>query len=94
MNNDWYSENAVKLEPFIGAKRQALHAHKDQPSKTTLSTLRSARNQARAIVQECVNDYGNKLSSSIQQASDTGNVKVMLNGIKKLLVPPSQKPPH
>ena len=94
MNNDWYNENAMKLEPFMEAKHQALQAYKDQPSRTTLATLRAARNQARSMVRECVNAYWNRLDSSIQQASDTGHVKAMFNGIKRAVGPSIAQMPH
>ncbi|XP_063586343.1 uncharacterized protein LOC134763723 [Penaeus indicus] len=62
-------------------------AHKELPSQSTLDHLRSVSNCVRSTVKDCVNQYWSELSTSIQQAADTSNIKAMYDGIKKAVGP-------
>ena len=77
------TQKTEKLDPFVQAKRKALQAYKDRPTQANLSVLQSARKQVKSEVKACVNDYWSNLCSAVQQASDTGNIKAMYDGIKK-----------
>ena len=85
------TQKTEKLDPFIQAKRKALQPYKDRPTQANLSVLQSARNQAKSKVRECVNDYWSNLCSAVQQASDTGNINAMYDGIKKAVGPTISK---
>ena len=89
--NDWHHANSARLDPFIEAKCNVLQAYKDMPSPATLNTLRSARNDVQKEVRACINEYWTDLCRTIQQATDTGNVKGMYEGIKKATGPSFRK---
>ena len=85
--NDWYDSNSARLDPLIASKRKALQVYKDKPSAASLQALRSARSNVQREVRLCINEYWSGLSSNIQQAADTGNIKSMFEGIKKATGP-------
>ena len=87
LQNDWYDSNSATLDPPIASKRKALQAYKDKPSPASLQALRSARSNLQHEVRLCLNEYWSGLSSNIQQAADTGNIKSMFEGIKKATGP-------
>ena len=84
---DWYDSNSARLDPLIASKRKALQVYKDKPSAASLQALRSARSNVQREVRLCINEYWSGLSSNIQQAADTGNIKSMFEGIKKATGP-------
>ena len=67
--------------------------YKDKPSAASLQALRSARSNVQCEVRLCINEYWSGLSSNIQQAADTGNIKSMFEGIKKATGPRINKTP-
>jgi len=85
--NDWYDSNSARLDPLIASKRKALQVYKDKPSAASLQALRSTRSNVQREVRLCINEYWSGLSSNIQQAADTGNIKSMFEGIKKATGP-------
>ena len=87
IKNDWYSSNAVRLDPLIESKRAALQNHKDHPSAQSLKALQTARSNVQKMVRTCINEYWKDLCTNIQQASDMGNIKGMYDGIKKATGP-------
>ncbi|PIK57595.1 hypothetical protein BSL78_05503 [Apostichopus japonicus] len=58
---------------------------------SNLSSLRKARCESQAFARKCANDYWLQLCSSIEQASATGNIRVMYEGIKKATGPAAKK---
>lgn len=88
---DWFEANSELLLPLVENKRKALQAYKDNPSTETLNSLRSARSVVQKTVRSCANDHWTDLCQSIQQASDTGNIKAMYDGIKKAVGPSTKK---
>ncbi|XP_050707960.1 uncharacterized protein LOC126993145 [Eriocheir sinensis] len=77
--------------PVIEEKRNALAAYKANPSERNLQVLRSARSKVQQCARRCANDYWLQLSSQIQTAADTGNMKEMYDGIKQALGPTKKK---
>ena len=68
------------MEPVIEAKHTAFLKHKENPSTRNLEALREAQQMA----QRCTNNYWLELSSNIQAASDTGDIRGMYEGIKQM----------
>ena len=68
-----------------------MSAFENNPSKQNLLTLREARSKVQQISGRCANDYWLQLSSDIQIAADTGNIKGMYDGIKQALGPTQKK---
>jgi len=89
--NDWYPHYAEQLDPLVHAKRSALQKHKDSPTAQSQQALQAARADVQKSVRACVNEYWLNLCSSIQSASDTGNIKAMYDGIKKATGPSIKK---
>ena len=74
-NADWFEANITELEPVINGKRD--------PTPKNLQALRIGRSKAQQTARRCANNYWLQLSESIQQASDTGNIRGMYEGIKQ-----------
>ena len=82
-NADWFEANITKMEPVLNTKRTALINYKRDPSQKNLQALRAACRKAQQTGCRCANHYWLQLSGSIQQASDTGNIRSMYQGIKQ-----------
>lgn len=85
--NDWFDANQTTLAPILEEKRIALTNYKLTPNTQTLQALRSSRGKLQQASRRCANDYWIQLCSSIQSAADTGNIRLMFDGIKKALGP-------
>ena len=79
------------MEPVIEAKRTAFLNFKENPSPRNLEDLRKARSKAQQTARRCANNYWLKLSSTIQVASDTGDIRGMYEGIKQATGPTIRK---
>ena len=79
------------MEPVINAKRSAMIEYKREPSQRNLLALKAARSKAQQTARRCANDYWLQLSENIQQASDTGNIRCMYEGIKQATGKPVKK---
>ncbi|XP_050707118.1 uncharacterized protein LOC126992423 [Eriocheir sinensis] len=88
---DWFEVHSEEIMPVIEEKRNALAAYKANPSERNLQVLRSARSKVQQCARRCANDYWLQLSSQIQTAADTGNMKEMYDGIKQALGPTKKK---
>ena len=66
-------------------------AYKANPSEQNLQILRAARSKVQQRASQCASDYWLQLCSQIQNAADTGNIKVMYDGIKQALGPTQKK---
>ena len=82
-NTDWFEANITELEPVINGKRTALIKYKGGPTPKNIQALRAARSKAQRTARRCANNYWLQRSESIQQASDTGNIRGMYEGIKQ-----------
>ena len=80
---DWFEASISVMEPVIDSKRSALINYKRDPSQKNLRALRAARSKAQQTARRCANDYWLQLSDNIQQASDSGNIRGMYEGIKQ-----------
>lgn len=89
--NDWYPQFAEQLDPLVTNKRAALQKFKASPSVQTQQALQASRANVQKAVRECINKYWLNLCSSIQSASDTGNIKAMYDGIKQATGPHIKK---
>ena len=90
-NTDWFEASITEMEPVIDGKRSALISYKRDPSQRNLQALRAARSKAQQTAQRCANDYWLQLSDNIQQASDSGNIRGMYEGIKQATGKPTKK---
>lgn len=90
-STDWFEAHCNKLMPLIQEKREALTAYKSDPHDRNLQKLREARRKTQQAARQCANDYWLQLSSNIQIAADTGNVRGMYDGIKQALGPTQKK---
>ena len=90
-NTDWFEASITEMEPVIDAKRSALISYKRDPSQRNLQALRAARSKAQQTARRCANDYWLQLSDNIQQASDSGNIRGMYEGIKQATGKPTKK---
>ncbi|XP_050703781.1 uncharacterized protein LOC126989216 [Eriocheir sinensis] len=88
---DWFEVHSEEIMPVIEEKRNPLAAYKANPSERNLQVLRSARSKVQQCARRCANDYWLQLSSQIQTAADTGNMKEMYDGIKQALGPTKKK---
>ncbi|XP_068671124.1 uncharacterized protein [Montipora foliosa] len=79
------------MEPVINAKRSAMIEYKHEPSQRNPLALKAARSKAQQTARRCANDYWLQLSENIQQASDTGNIRCMYEGIKQATGKPVNK---
>nr|XP_032827065.1 uncharacterized protein LOC116952123 [Petromyzon marinus] len=86
-NTAWFEEHLAILEPILQAKRMALLKYKQDPSTESLRALKTARSAAQTTARRCANNYWVNLSSRIQLASDTGNIRAMYEGIKTAFGP-------
>ena len=82
-NTDWFEASITEMQPVIDAKRSTLISYKRDPSQKNLQALRAARSKAQQTARRCANDYWLQLSDNIQQASDSGNIRGMYEGIKQ-----------
>lgn len=90
-NTDWYEANAQVMEPLTERKRQALVNWKQTPSQQNLESLRRSRKESQKTARKCANDYWLQLCSTIEQASTTGNIKAMYEGIRQATGPSVKK---
>ena len=90
-NADWYAAGLADMEPATITKRRTLLEYKNNPSHQNLSALRRARSDSQKIARTCANNYWLKLCHIIEQASNTGNVRAMYEGIKQATGPPIKK---
>ncbi|XP_047476441.1 uncharacterized protein LOC125030447 [Penaeus chinensis] len=81
-SSDWFETKSKILNPVIVKKRQMQCVYNKHPSRENLYKLRQARNEAKQIVRRCANDYWMELSQHIENASATGNIRAMYEGIK------------
>ena len=86
-NADWFEASAAVMEPVIEAKRTAFLKHKEHPSQRNLDALREAKSKAQRVARCCANNYWLELSSTVQVASDTGDIRGMYEGIKQATGP-------
>ena len=82
-NTDWFEESVSTLVPIIDAKRDVLIMYKSNPRQQNHQALKAARSLAQKTARRCANNYWLRLSSSIQMASWSGNIRVMYEGIKQ-----------
>lgn len=90
-NCDWFEAKSNEMTPVIEAKRAALAEYKRSPNEKSLQALRKARSKVQQTARRCANEYWQELSSSIQLAAATGNIRWMYEGIKKALGPTQSK---
>ena len=88
---DWFEAHSEEMASVIEARRNALTAYKANPSDQNLKILRAARSKVQQRARQCANDYWLQLCSQIQITADTGNIKVMYDGIKQALGPMQKK---
>ncbi|XP_047500203.1 uncharacterized protein LOC125046469 [Penaeus chinensis] len=81
-SSDWFETKSKILNPVIVKKRQMQCEYNKHPSRENLHKLRQARNEAKQMVRRCANDYWMELSQRIENASATGNIRAMYEGIK------------
>ena len=81
-SSDWFEAKSKILNPIIEKKRQIQCDYNKHPSSENLCKLRQARNEAKKLVRRCANDYWVELSQHIENASATGNIRAMYEGIK------------
>ncbi|XP_047490986.1 uncharacterized protein LOC125040474 [Penaeus chinensis] len=81
-SSDWFETKSKILNPVIVKKRQMQCVYNKHPSRENLYKLRQARNEAKQMVRRCANDYWMELSQHIENASATGNIRAMYEGIK------------
>ena len=91
-NKDWFQAHAETLIPTLEAKRSAMLALKDEPNDANKAKYKICRNKAQKIARQCANEFYCNLSDSIQKASDTGNIRRMYEGIKKVIGKEIRKP--
>ena len=84
---DWFEAHSEEMTPVIQAKRNALIAYKTNSSEQNLQVLGAASSKVQQRARRCADVYWLKLCSEIQTAADTGNIKVMYEGIKQALGP-------
>ena len=92
--NNWYTENSEKLDPFVQAKRKASQAYKDRPTQANLSVLQSSRNQAKSKVRECVNDYWSISAVQLSKRQIQATLKPRMTVLRKQLAKPFLKVLH
>ncbi|XP_047482493.1 uncharacterized protein LOC125034636 [Penaeus chinensis] len=80
-SSDWFETKSKILNPVIVKKRQMQCVYNKHPSRENLYKLRQARNEAKQMVRRCANDYWMELSQRIENASATGNIRAMYEGI-------------
>ena len=90
-NTDWFEESVSTLVPVIDAKCDALIMYKSNPSQQNHQALKAARSLAQKTARRCANNYWLRLSSSIQMASWSGNIRVMYEGIKQATGKPTKR---
>lgn len=88
---DWFEAKSKELTPIIDKKRQIQCAYNKLPSKENLRKLRQARKETQQRVRQCANDYWVELSQRIENASATGNIRAMYEGIKVATGPSQTK---
>ena len=81
--------NAESLEPLILSKNDAHRAHVNRPTRSTLSNLKEARGQLQKATRQFANKYWNNLCDEIQTAADSGNLREMYRGLRKVTGPRS-----
>ena len=59
--------------------------------RKNLASLQEARRKSQQLARHCANEYWMKLSSSIEEASNTGNARGMYEGIKQQATGPNVK---
>ena len=90
-STDWFEAKSAVLNPIIEKKRQMQCEYNKHPSTQNLCKLRQARKEAKQMVRRCANEYWVELSQRIENASATGNLKVMYEGIKVATGPTQSK---
>ena len=90
-SSDWFDAKSKTLAPYIDRKRQMQLKYKQNPSAHNLSLLREARKEAQRVVRQCANEYWVELSQRIENASATGNIRAMYEGIKVATGPTQNK---
>ena len=88
---DWYEANLVVMEPTTTAKRQAFIRWKKDPNSKNLHSLRKARSESQKAARKCANNYWIQLSTAIEQASTSGNIRAMYEGIRQATGPAIKK---
>ena len=90
-SSDWFEAKSKLLNPVLENKRQKQCDYNKYPSKQNLCKLRQARKEAKQMVRRCANDYWVELSQRIENASATGNIRAMYEGIKAATGPTQSK---
>ena len=90
-STDWFEAKSKELIPCIDKKRQMQCEYKKLPSNQNLRKLRQARKEAKQMVRRCANEYWVELSHRIENASATGNIRAMYEGIKVATGPTQSK---
>ena len=88
---DWVEAFWLEMELVITTKWTALLKYKQCPSKQKLEDLRNARNTAQQTARCCASKYLVQLSTENHTCSDTGNIRGMIEGIKKGTGPTQSK---
>ena len=91
-NKDWYEASAEKIEPFLERKRDSMLKLKANANHSNKTEHQRLRNEAQRAARQCANEYYTKLSEKIQQASDTGNIRAMYEGINQVIGKQIKKP--
>ena len=90
-NTDWFEESVSTLVPVINVKRDALIMYKSNPNQQNHQALKAASSLAQKTARRCANNYWLRLSSSIQMASWSGNIRLMYEGIKQATAKPRKR---
>ena len=80
-NAHWFEESVSTNVPVIDAKRDALIMYKSNPSQQNHQELKTTRSLAQITARHCANNCWLRLSSSIQMAAWSGNIRLMYEGI-------------
>lgn len=91
-NTDWFDANISAIEPVIDATRNVYMRYKLDPSQQNLQALKASRSKAQQTARCCSYDYLFQLSKNIQEASNTGNIRKMYEGIKQATGKSTKKP--
>ena len=90
-NKDWFDVYSEELIPIIEAKNQAHTEHNHKQTTESKQNLKTAKKDVQKKARYFANLHWLNLCSSIQEASDMGNIRGMYDGIKKALGPTIKK---
>jgi hypothetical protein len=79
------------LSPLIDLKRNAMINYNKNPTQSTKDILQQARSKVQKESRKCANEYWVNLCSSIQQAAEIGDARLMYENIKTAIGPKINK---